>query len=277
MAKLKILYVASEINPFLKHSPLSDYVRTLAESMQEHDVEVRILVPKFGVINERRNRLHEVIRLSGINIRVGEEDRPLIIKVASIREAKLQVYFIDNEDYFKRKSVFADKEGKFHEDNDERAVFFCKGVLETIKQLEWKPDIVHCHDWMSSFIPLYLKTTYKDEPIFQDAKSIFTGHTHNHNIEHGFDKERIILKAGSEEIPPHMFDALHVPTFEGLVNLGVTHADVNTLHKLQEFDPAQHIRIDDSSLSSEDLAAYIALYTAVRNQMAQQAQEEVTA
>ena len=154
MPKYKILYVASEINPFLQTSEVADFVRNLPQAMQEKGMEIRILVPRFGLINERKNRLHEVVRLSGLNIEVGDEEKPLIIKVASIPSAKLQVYFIDNEDYFKRKFVFKNKEGDFYKDNDERCIFFCKGVMETVIKLGWDPDIVHCNDWMTSLIPL---------------------------------------------------------------------------------------------------------------------------
>ncbi|MGN6646702.1 MAG: glycogen/starch synthase, partial [Cytophaga sp.] len=140
MSKLRILYVASEINPFLQYSEVGKMLRKLPQAMQERGLEVRILIPRFGLINERKNRLHEVVRLSGINISVGEEEKPLIIKVASIPNAKLQVYFIDNEDYFQRKYVFHDKSNKFYDDNDERVIFFCKGVMETVKKLGWAPD-----------------------------------------------------------------------------------------------------------------------------------------
>ena len=184
MSKLRILYVASEIQPFLQTSEVSDFVRKLPQAMQERGMEIRILVPRFGLINERKNRLHEVVRLSGINISVGDEEKPLVIKVASIPNAKLQVYFIDNEDYFHRKTVFHDKENNFYEDNDERAIFFCKGVLETVKKLGWAPDIVHCNDWMTSLIPMYLKTTYKNDPIFQNTKSVFT--IYNNGFAHQF-------------------------------------------------------------------------------------------
>src|SRR6187551_1763611 len=185
MSKLRILYVASEINPFLQTSEVADFVRKLPQAMQERGMEIRILVPRFGIINERKNRLHEVVRLSGINITVGDEEKPLIIKVASIPNAKLQVYFIDNDDYFHRKSALVDKDNKFHEDNDERAIFFCKGVLETVKKLGWAPDIVHCNDWMTGLIPMYLKTTYKKDPIFNNAKSVFT--VYNNEFSHKFD------------------------------------------------------------------------------------------
>jgi starch synthase len=167
MSKLRILYVASEINPFLQTTQVADFVRKLPQAMQERGMEIRILVPRFGIINERRNRLHEVVRLSGINITVGDEEKPLVIKVASVPNARLQVYFIDNDDYFHRKSVFVDSDNNFFPDNDERAIFFCKGALETVKKLGWQPDIVHCTDWMTALIPMYLKTTYKKDPIFK--------------------------------------------------------------------------------------------------------------
>ena len=170
----RVLYVATEIKPFLNHSYVSDIIRKLPQGMQEKGVEIRILVPKFGLINERKNRLHEVVRLSGMNIPIGEDDRPLIIKVASIPSAKLQVYFIDNEDYFKRKNVFNNKSGKFHADNDERCLFFCKGVLETVIKLGWSPDIIHCNDWMSALVPLLIKTSYNEQHIFENTKCIFS-------------------------------------------------------------------------------------------------------
>jgi starch synthase len=137
-------------------------------------MEVRVIMPRFGTINERRHRLHEVVRLSGINIIIDKDDYPLIIKVASLPNARLQVYFMDNEDYFKRKQVFEDEKGNFFEDNADRAVFFCKSALETVKKFGWPPHIIHCHGWMTSLVPLYLKTVYKKEPVFSHSKVIYT-------------------------------------------------------------------------------------------------------
>lgn len=175
MEKLRILHATMEIDPFLRISSAADFLRQLPQGLQEKGHEIRILMPKFGVINERRNRLHEVVRLSGINIRVGNEEKPLTIKVATIPNARLQVYFLDNEDYFQRKSVLTDpKNNQFHTDNDERAIFFCKGVIETVKKLGWTPHIIHCHGWMTALIPLYLKTHFKDDPIFKASKVVFT-------------------------------------------------------------------------------------------------------
>ena len=223
MSKLRILYVASEITPFLKTSDVADFVRKLPQDMQERGMEIRILVPRFGLINERKNRLHEVVRLSGINISVGDEEKPLIIKVASIPTAKLQVYFIDNEDYFHRKYVFHDKEEKFYDDNDERAIFFCKGVLETVKKLGWSPDIVHCNDWMTALIPLYLKTTYKNDPMFKDTKSVFT--VHNNSFEHRFNASNLVEKAKMMDIDDAMLSHLETGDFTGFIKIGCAYAD----------------------------------------------------
>ncbi|MEQ9285790.1 MAG: glycogen/starch synthase [Cyclobacteriaceae bacterium] len=222
MSKCKILYVASEINPFLQTTEVAEFVRQLPQAMQERGMEIRILVPRFGLINERKNRLHEVVRLSGINISVGDEEKPLIIKVASIPNAKLQVYFIDNEDYFHRKSVFFDKQENFHEDNDERAIFFCKGVLETVKKLGWAPDIVHCNDWMTSLIPLYINTTYKNDPIFKNAKTVFT--IYDNSFEHKFGND-LIEKVMMMDIEENMLDNLKSADFEGFIKLGMEYAD----------------------------------------------------
>jgi starch synthase len=174
MGKTKLLFITQEMSPFLELTKISEITRQLPQAMQEKGFEIRILMPRFGNINERRNRLHEVIRLSGMNIVIGENDNPLIIKVASIPSARMQVYFLDNEDYFQRKHVFNDAKGKFYGDNDERTVFFCKGALETVKKLGWSPDIVHCHGWMTALVPAYLKTIYKDDPTFKDAKIVYS-------------------------------------------------------------------------------------------------------
>src|ERR1700710_5705 len=174
MGKSKLLFITHEMSPFLELSKISEITRQLPQAMQEKGYEIRILMPRFGNINERRNRLHEVIRLSGMNIIINDNDNPLIIKVASIPAARMQVYFLDNEEDFQRKYVFGDKDGKFYADNDERMIFFCKGALETVKKLGWAPDVIHCHGWMSALIPAYLKTTYKDDPTFKNSKVVYS-------------------------------------------------------------------------------------------------------
>jgi starch synthase len=224
MSKLRILYAASEINPFLQTSEVADFIRRIPQVMQEKGMEIRILVPRFGTINERKNRLHEVVRLSGINISVGDEEKPLVIKVASIPNAKLQVYFIDNEDYFHRKSVFVDSENNFHSDNDERAIFFCKGVLETVRKLGWAPDIVHCNDWMTSLIPMYMKTTYKNDPMFKNAKAVFS--VYNTAFDHKFDRKSMLEKVKMIDIEDSMLSNLSSADFEGLLKVGMEYADV---------------------------------------------------
>ncbi len=172
----KVLFVCSEIYPYVPEDEISAICRYLPQRTQEKKKEIRAFMPRYGCINERRNQLHEVIRLSGMNLIIAGGDHPLIIKVASIAAAHTQVYFIDNEDYFKRKQLYADEEGNFFEDNDERAIFFARGVLETVKKLRWSPDIIHCSGWISHLLPLYLKRAYRDDPIFSHSKVVLSLH-----------------------------------------------------------------------------------------------------
>ncbi len=174
MSKKRVLIVTQEMEPYTTLSAISAIARKLPQYVQEHGMEIRVLMPRFGVINERRHRLHEVVRLSGMNIIVDEDDYPLIIKVASLPGTRMQVYFLDNEEFFKRKQVFEDADGKPFEDNADRMIFFCKGVLETVKKFGWAPDLIHCHGWMTSLIPLYLQKAYQNEPIFQNSKIVYS-------------------------------------------------------------------------------------------------------
>lgn len=174
MTVTKVLYVSQEITPYLPETEMSVIGRNLPQAIQEKGREIRTFMPKFGCINERRNQLHEVIRLSGMNIIIDDTDHPLIIKVASIQAARMQVYFIDNEDYFQRKFLFNDDKSVYFEDNDERAIFFARGVLETVKKLQWPPDIIHCHGWFSALLSLYIKRLYDDDPVFKNAKVILS-------------------------------------------------------------------------------------------------------
>lgn len=187
MEKVKVLFVSHDITPYLKESHMGLISRHLPQGIQERGREIRTFMPRFGNINERRNQLHEVIRLSGMNLIINDNDHPLIIKVASIQSARMQVYFIDNEDYFHRKFIFRDKSGKFFKDNDERAIFFSRGVLETVKKLGWPPDLIHCHGWMGSLIPIYVKTAFKDNPVFSDAKIVFS--VYNEDFEEPLNKD----------------------------------------------------------------------------------------
>jgi starch synthase len=174
MEKAKVLFISHEIHPYLEKTDLGKVSRELPQGIQERGKEIRTFMPRFGCINERRNQLHEVIRLSGMNLIIDETDHPLIIKVASIQAARMQVYFIDNEEYFQRKAVFRDTKKKFFKDNDDRTIFFCRGVLETVKKLGWSPDVIHCHGWMSSLVPALVKNSYKDDPIFKDSKVVYS-------------------------------------------------------------------------------------------------------
>ena len=172
--KKRVLIIANELSPYTEFTDFAQILNKLAIKTFDSGIEVRVIMPRFGVINERRHRLHEVVRLSGINVIIDKDDYPLIIKVASLPNARLQVYFMDNEDYFKRKAVFRDDQDNFFDDNAERMIFFCKSALETVKKFGWPPHVIHCHGWMTSLIPLYLKTTYKKEPVFGYSKIIYT-------------------------------------------------------------------------------------------------------
>ena len=170
----KILYVCQEITPYLPETDASKLCRTLCQAMQERGNEIRTFMPRYGCINERRHQLHEVIRLSGMNLIIDDNDHQLIIKVASIPSARVQIYFIDNDDYFSRKAILHDEQGAEFSDNDERAIFFARGVLETVKKLRWAPTVVHCHGWISAIVPLYLKRVFSDDPIFHDLKIVLS-------------------------------------------------------------------------------------------------------
>jgi starch synthase len=175
--KKRILFIANEISPYLELTEFAEVVNKLAVLSNDNNFEVRCIMPRFGVINERRHRLHEVVRLSGINVTIDNDDYPLVIKVASLPNARLQIYFLDNEDYFKRKSIFTDEKDKWFDDNGLRTVLFCKGALETVKKFGWPPDLIHCSGWMTGLIPMFIKSAYKKEPVFSNSKVIFTiGH-----------------------------------------------------------------------------------------------------
>lgn len=222
MSKKRILYISQEITPYLPPSHLSEIGRYLPQNIQEKGKEIRTFMPKFGCINERRNQLHEVIRLSGMNLIIDDNDHPLIIKVASIQPARMQVYFIDNEDYFQRKAILHDKEANFFEDNDERAIFFCRGVLETVKKLGWAPDLIHCHGWMTSLIPLYLKTSYKNEPLFENSKVVTS--IYNDCFEGTLDKN-FAKKAMMEGVTEEDLSAFITPTHSSLCSAAASWSD----------------------------------------------------
>jgi len=199
----KVLFVNSEMCPYLPDSPIGTLCRQLPQGIQERRKEIRAFMPKYGCINERKNQLHEVIRLSGMNIIISDVDRPLVIKVASISSARIQVYFIDNEDYFRRKQIYRDAEGRFFADNGERAIFYARGVLETVKKLRWAPDIIHCHGWISHVLPLYLKKAYKDDPVFSGAKVVLSLYddTPAETFAEGFGKTILFGGIKAKDVP----------------------------------------------------------------------------
>ena len=174
MIAKKILFVTTEISPYIADTEMSLIARNLPQGIHERGKEIRTFMPKFGCINERRNQLHEVIRLSGMNLIIDETDHPLIIKVASIQAARMQIYFIDNEDFFQRKYLLRDGDGVEFEDNDDRCIFYVRGVMETVRKLRWVPDLIHCHGWMTALAPLYIKKHYKGDPCFKNAKVVYS-------------------------------------------------------------------------------------------------------
>jgi starch synthase len=222
MENYKVLFVSQEITPYLPENELSDIGRKLPQGIQENGCKIRTFMPRYGLVNERRNQLHEVIRLSGMNLIIEDTDHPLIIKVASIQSARMQVYFIDNEDYFHRKLVLNDKNGKSCKDNDERAIFFARGVLETVKKLRWSPDSVHCMGWFTGLVPLYLKKAYHDDPLFMNSKVVFSIYNDSFTkpLNKNFKKKLKIEGINDEDL-----SVLKSNDFEDLTKLAINYSD----------------------------------------------------
>ena len=222
MTGKKILFVSSELVPYLPENQVSLMSYEAPRMVNSNGGQIRIFMPRYGNINERRHQLHEVIRLSGMNLVINDMDMPLIIKVASIPRERIQVYFIDNDEYFKRKATFEDKEGKLFSDNDERGIFFAKGVVETVKKLNWSPDIIHVHGWMASLLPLYLREYYADEPIFMDSKIVTSIY------KKGFDgelNETMLDKIVFDGIDKDKIEALASPDYNNLLKVAVDYSD----------------------------------------------------
>lgn len=218
----RVLYVSSEIFPYMKESKISVVGRYLPQGVQEKGFEIRSFMPKYGIINERRNQLHEVIRLSGMNIIINDIDRPLIIKVSSIPSARMQVYFIDNEDYFYRKFIYQNDKVEYFPDNDERALFFAKGVLETVKKLRWQPDIIHCQGWISHLIPILLRKCYHEDPIFTNSKVIVSLYNEASDLEFN---EKTRLKILSPGIKNKDLELLNPANGINLAKLAIQYAN----------------------------------------------------
>jgi starch synthase len=222
MESRKVLFISQEITPYLGETKLSKIGRYLPQGIQERGKEIRTFMPRYGCINERRNQLHEVIRLSGMNLIIDDTDHPLIIKVASIQSARMQVYFIDNEDYFSRKNIVSDPDGSEFEDNDERAMFFARGVIETVKKLRWAPDIVHCHGWMSSLVPVYLRSIYHDDPLFHNYKIVYS--VYNNDFKNPF-RTTFADKLRFDGIDGDSLKMVKVPDFVNVSKLAIKFSD----------------------------------------------------
>lgn len=222
MKDKRILYVSSEVVPYLPETEISSMSFEAPRMVNKQGGQIRIFMPRYGNINERRHQLHEVIRLSGINLVINDLDMPLIIKVASIPKERIQVYFIDNEDYFKRKATLTDEEGKLYPDNDERAIFFAKGVIETVKKLNWSPDIIHVNGWLASLLPLYLKEYYKNEPLFSDSKIVTS--VYNQSFEGTLDS-KMIDKVKFDNIDSDIIKVLENPSYNSIMKIAIDHSD----------------------------------------------------
>ena len=265
LTKKRILFVANEMSPYLEVTEFAEIINKLAIKSNESGFEVRCIMPRFGVINERRHRLHEVVRLSGINVSVNNDDYPLQIKVASLPNARLQVYFLENEDLFKRKSIFHDEQEKWFDDNGLRTVFYCKGALETVKKFGWPPDVIHCSGWMTGLIPLYLKTVYKKEPVFAHSKVVFTigQNTFKEKLDADFLKiANIHANIKDKDLEPYK-EMNNTALFRG----GATYADAITFGAekvdkklVDEFGKVRGKKVLSFNAES-DLTDYLQLYT----------------
>ena len=222
MTGKKVLYVSSEVIPYLPNNDISTLSYSLPKVVNKNGGQTRIFIPKYGIINERRHQLHEVIRLSGMNLIIDDLDMPLIIKVASIPKERMQVYFIDNEEYFKNRLLDSDKKKKLYDDNDERAIFFAKGVVETIKKLNWSPDIIHVHGWIASLMPLYLKEYYKDDPLFSKSKIVTS--IYENEISGNLNNE-IVKKIKFDEVESDTLKVLDKTSYENLYKISIMNSD----------------------------------------------------
>jgi starch synthase len=263
--KKRILFIATEMSPYLELTEFAEVINKLAIKSNDTGLEVRCIMPRFGVINERRHRLHEVVRLSGINVSVDNDDYPLQIKVASLPNARLQVYFLENEDFFKRKQIFHDESETWFDDNALRTIFFCKGALETVKKFGWPPDIIHCSGWMTGLIPAYIKTAYKKEPVFGNSKVIFTvgQNTFSEDFGPDFVKKALINVNIKEKDLDSFKDNNNAAMFRG----GATFADAITFGSdmiekklMDEFSKVKGKKTVPFKGWDSDLTEYLELY-----------------
>lgn len=262
--KKRILFIANEMSPYVELTEFAEIINKLAVKANDSGMEVRCIMPRFGVINERRHRLHEVVRLSGINVSIDGDDYPLVIKVASLPNARLQVYFLDNEDFFKRKAVFTDDKDKWFDDNGLRTALFCKGALETVKKFGWPPDVIHCSGWMTGLITMFIKTAYKKEPVFSNCKVVYTIGQNTFKEKLGSDFLKLIAindNVGKKDVEVFK-DCNNVAMFRG----GATYADAITFGAekvdkklLEEFSKVKGKKTLPFNAES-DLTDYLQLY-----------------
>ncbi len=265
MEKYKVLYISQEITPYCEETTSSLLWRHLPQKIQENGSQIRTFMPRYGIINERRNQLHEVIRLSGMNIIINDTDNPLIIKVASIPLARMQVYFIDNEDYFDGKGILADENGNPYPDNLERALFFTKGILETIKKLRWTPDIIHCSGWITHLLPLYIRQVYNDDPYFANSKIIYGLQNDYFDINTEND---MIHELSSDKIPDSILKTIGTPNYLNTTKLALNFSDaVSFSEQLDNKDVVKLVddlklpKLDYVDIEEEDYAkAYDEFY-----------------
>lgn len=220
MKDKRVLCVSSEVVPYLPDTEMARMSFETARMVHGNGGQTRIFMPRFGLINERRHQLHEVIRLSGMNMIINDMDMPLIIKVASIPKERMQVYFIDNEEYFKRKATFADDKGNLFDDNDERMIFFAKGVVETVKKLNWAPDIIHVHGWMAALLPIYLKEYYKDDALFANSKIVTS--IYNNEFDGTLNNE-LVNKLSFDNIEKS--DSIKITNHSNLLKIAIENSD----------------------------------------------------
>ncbi|MDR0983117.1 MAG: glycogen/starch synthase [Culturomica sp.] len=259
MGKKRVLFISSEIMPYLPETDMSYIGRFLPQGIQDKGKEIRTFMPRFGCINDRRNQLHEVIRLSGMNLIINDADHPLIIKVASIQSARMQVYFIDNEDYFHHRHMTRDENGNFYKDNDERSIFFAKGVFETVKKLGWAPDLVYCQGWFTASVPILLKKDYSDDPIFSKAKVVYStaDDLFDNTLDVNFNKKLI-----SENICEDDVDVISIPNYNNVNKLAFNYSD-GVIFNTPNLDPALRQYVDEIGkpfIEYSTRADYVSIY-----------------
>ena len=222
MTKKRVLYVSQEIEPYTGETIMGSVSNLLPQKTQEAGKDIRIFLPRFGTINERRHQLHEVIRLSGMNLIIDDFDHQLIIKVASIQKLRLQVYFIDNEEYFPSKQMLHDLDGNFISNNDERMIFYCKGVIETVRKLGWAPDIIHCQGWFSSLVPMYIKKVFAEDPLFDNVKIVYSvfDNAFKGELSSTLTEKLLFEKLNKEDVK-----RLQKPTITNLHKFAIDYAD----------------------------------------------------